>query len=114
LGYAARNKGGRPKGSVNRYTGALKELILQAAEEVGDCREIKQWLTREEAIAELKALGLDEGTVRAWLSRIALNPKVSVEFLLFFRAHLFPVPGRSSHAPLPVARRSCAGVSGSG
>jgi hypothetical protein len=22
----------------------------------------------------------------------ALNPKVSVEFLLFFRAHLFPVP----------------------
>jgi hypothetical protein len=25
-----------------------------------------------------------ESTVRAWLSRIALNPKVSVEFLLFF------------------------------
>jgi hypothetical protein len=51
---------------------------------MGDCREIKQWLTLEEAIAELKALGLDEGKVRAWLSRMALNPKVSVEFLLLF------------------------------
>jgi hypothetical protein len=27
-----KNKGGRPAGSVNRYTGALKELFLQAAE----------------------------------------------------------------------------------
>jgi hypothetical protein len=27
--FANRNKGGRPKGSVNRYTGALKELFLQ-------------------------------------------------------------------------------------
>jgi hypothetical protein len=38
-----------------------------------------------------------ETTVRAC---IALNPKVSVEFCV----HLFLVPGRSSHAPLPVAR----------
>ena len=36
---AKRGKG-RPLGSVNRYTGALKELFLQAAEEVGDRREI--------------------------------------------------------------------------
>jgi hypothetical protein len=35
-----RNKGGRPLGSVNRYTGALKELLLQAADEVGDRTEI--------------------------------------------------------------------------
>jgi hypothetical protein len=35
-----RNKGGRPPGSVNRYTGALKELFLQAADEVGDRTEI--------------------------------------------------------------------------
>jgi hypothetical protein len=27
---------GRPVGSINRYTGALKELFLQAAENVGD------------------------------------------------------------------------------
>jgi hypothetical protein len=27
-----RNKGGRPAGSPNRYTGALKELFLLAAE----------------------------------------------------------------------------------
>ena len=33
---AKRNKGGRPLGSVNRYTGALKELFLLAAENVGD------------------------------------------------------------------------------
>jgi hypothetical protein len=33
---ARRNKGGRPVGSQNRYTGALKELFLQAAENVGD------------------------------------------------------------------------------
>jgi dihydroorotase-like cyclic amidohydrolase len=38
---------------------------------------------------------------------------LSVEFYYFFRAYLFMVLGRSSHAPLPVARRSCAGVSGS-
>jgi len=31
-----RNKGGRPTGSPNRYTGALKELYLMAAENVGD------------------------------------------------------------------------------
>jgi hypothetical protein len=31
-----RNKGGRPVGSQNRYTGALKELFLLAAENVGD------------------------------------------------------------------------------
>jgi hypothetical protein len=31
-----RNKMGRPVGSVNRYTGALKELFLQAVENVGD------------------------------------------------------------------------------
>jgi hypothetical protein len=31
---------GRPRGSVNRYTGALKELFLQAAEEVGDCQKV--------------------------------------------------------------------------
>jgi hypothetical protein len=37
---AKRNLGGRPKGSVNRYTGALKELFLQAADEIGDRREI--------------------------------------------------------------------------
>jgi hypothetical protein len=37
---AKRNKGGRPKGSVNRYTGALKELVLLAAENVGDRLEI--------------------------------------------------------------------------
>jgi hypothetical protein len=37
---AKRNLGGRPKGSVNRYTGALKELFLLAAENVGDCRKI--------------------------------------------------------------------------
>jgi hypothetical protein len=37
---ARRNLGGRPKGSVNRYTGALKELFLQAAENVGDRTEI--------------------------------------------------------------------------
>jgi hypothetical protein len=37
---ARRNKGGRPVGSQNRYTGALKELFLQAAEEVGDRLEI--------------------------------------------------------------------------
>jgi hypothetical protein len=37
---ANRNKGGRPKGSVNRYTGALKELFLQAADEVGDCLKV--------------------------------------------------------------------------
>jgi predicted MFS family arabinose efflux permease len=30
----------RPAGSVNRYTGALKELFLQAADEVGDRTEI--------------------------------------------------------------------------
>jgi hypothetical protein len=36
---AKRGKG-RPMGSVNRYTGALKELFLQAADEVGDRREI--------------------------------------------------------------------------
>jgi hypothetical protein len=35
-----RNKGGRPQGSVNRYTGALKELFLLAAENVGDRLEI--------------------------------------------------------------------------
>src|ERR1700693_5855724 len=35
-----RNKGGRPPGSVNRYTGALKELFLQATDEVGDRTEI--------------------------------------------------------------------------
>jgi hypothetical protein len=35
-----RNKGGRPMGSVNRYTGALKELFLQAAENVGDRRKV--------------------------------------------------------------------------
>jgi hypothetical protein len=33
---AKRNKGGRPVGSQNRYTGALKELFLLAAENVGD------------------------------------------------------------------------------
>jgi hypothetical protein len=37
---ANRNKAGRPPGSVNRYTGALKELFLQAADEVGDRQEI--------------------------------------------------------------------------
>jgi hypothetical protein len=37
---AKRNKGGRPVGSQNRYTGALKELFLQAADEVGDRLEI--------------------------------------------------------------------------
>jgi hypothetical protein len=31
-----RNKGGRPVGSQNRYTGALKELFLLAAENVSD------------------------------------------------------------------------------
>jgi hypothetical protein len=36
---AKRGKG-RPMGSVNRYTGALKELFLQAAEEVGDRTKI--------------------------------------------------------------------------
>ena len=36
---AKRGKG-RPLGSVNRYTGALKELFLQAADEVGDRTEI--------------------------------------------------------------------------
>src|ERR1700675_2181697 len=30
---------GRPVGSPNRYTGALKELFLQAAEEVGNCQK---------------------------------------------------------------------------
>jgi hypothetical protein len=52
-------------------------------------RRAARW-TREEAIAELKALGLDEGTVRAWLSRIALNPKVSIEFLLL--SAVMPAP----------------------
>jgi hypothetical protein len=101
---AKRNKGGRPKGSVNRYTGALKELCLMAAENVGDRTKlgpngerhgeggalayvetsailerktfltvmarflpitiksappIKKVLTREEALHELKARGLD-------------------------------------------------------
>jgi hypothetical protein len=37
---AKRNKGGRPKGSRNRYASALKQLFLQAAEEVGDRLEI--------------------------------------------------------------------------
>ena len=37
---AKRNKGGRPKGSRNRYASALKELFLQAIEEVGDRLEI--------------------------------------------------------------------------
>jgi hypothetical protein len=37
---AKRNKGGRPRGSPNRYTAALKELFLQAVEEVGDRCEI--------------------------------------------------------------------------
>src|ERR1700687_6025755 len=36
---AKRGKG-RPPGSVNRYTGALKELFLQAVDEVGDRTEI--------------------------------------------------------------------------
>ena len=36
---AKRGKG-RPMGSVNRYTGALKELFLLAAENVGDRLEI--------------------------------------------------------------------------
>jgi hypothetical protein len=36
---AKRGKG-RPMGSVNRYTGALKELFPQAAEEVGDRTKI--------------------------------------------------------------------------
>jgi hypothetical protein len=31
-----RNLGGRPAGSVNHYTGALKELFLLASENVGD------------------------------------------------------------------------------
>jgi hypothetical protein len=36
---AKRGKG-RPLGSVNRYTGALKELFLQAVDEVGDCQKL--------------------------------------------------------------------------
>jgi hypothetical protein len=37
---AKRNMGGRPAGSPNRYTGALKELFLLAADNVGDRTKI--------------------------------------------------------------------------
>ena len=34
-----RNKGGRPKGSQNKITQTFRDLMLQAASEVGDSRE---------------------------------------------------------------------------
>jgi hypothetical protein len=97
-----RNKGGRPKGSQNKITQTFRDLMLQAAHEVGDSKEvgkdgqggvlaylkvsavkerktflmlmgrilpmkinaevkqIKERMTIHEAVADLKALGLDE------------------------------------------------------
>jgi hypothetical protein len=101
LAPEARNRAGRRKGSVNKYTSTLRELILRAAEEVGDSQEVgkdgnggalaylkvsaikerktfklmmarirstkihsegqvKENLSLTEAVAELKACGLDE------------------------------------------------------
>jgi hypothetical protein len=40
LAPEARNRAGRRKGSVNEYTSTLRELILRAAEEVGDSQEV--------------------------------------------------------------------------
>jgi hypothetical protein len=40
LASEARNRAGRRKGSVNEYTPTLRELILRAAEEVGDSQEV--------------------------------------------------------------------------
>jgi hypothetical protein len=102
LAPEARNRAGRRKGSVNKYTSTLREVILRAAEEVGDSqevgkdgnggalaylkvsaikerktfllmmarilstkihsevRQVKENLSLTEAVAELKAYGLDE------------------------------------------------------
>jgi hypothetical protein len=40
LAPEARNRAGRRKGSVNKYTSTLREVILRAAEEVGDSQEV--------------------------------------------------------------------------
>jgi len=97
-----RNKGGRPKGSTNKITQTFRDLMMQAAHEVGDSEEvgkngqgsvlaylkvaavkerktfvmlmgrilpmkinaevkaIKERMTIHEAVADLKALGMDE------------------------------------------------------
>ena len=102
LAPEARNRAGRRKGSVNKYTATLRELILRAAEEVGDSqevgkdgnggalayfkvsaikepktfrlvmarilstkihsevRQVKEKMSLTEAVAELRACGLDE------------------------------------------------------
>src|ERR1700730_3740598 len=102
LAPEARNRAGRRKGSANEYTSTLRELILRAAEEVGDSqevgkdgnggalaylkvsaikerktfqlmmarilptkihsevRQVKEKMSLTEAVAELRACGLDE------------------------------------------------------
>ena len=69
---AKRGKG-RPMGSVNRYTGALKELFLLAAENVGDRLEIGPNGERHGeggALAFLETCAITERKRFPWLQAI--------------------------------------------
>jgi hypothetical protein len=57
---AKRNKGGRPLGSVNRYTGALKELFLLAAENVGDRLKNRKKVARKKSKNSTETFGRRE------------------------------------------------------
>jgi hypothetical protein len=115
LAPEVRNKGGRPKGSRNKITQTFRDLMMQAAHEVGDSREegvdgqggilgylkkaavreektfllmmgrilplklsaevkqVKETMTIEEAVADLKALGMDE-MLAFYLKRYPIGP----------------------------------------
>jgi hypothetical protein len=92
---AKRNKGGRPVGSQNRYTGALKELFLLAAENVGDCLKIGPNGERH-----------GEGGALAFLETCAVTePKT----FLTVMARLLPITIKSAPPIKKVLTRPCAG-----
>jgi hypothetical protein len=78
-----RNKGGRPAGSPNRYTGALKELFLLAAENVGDRTEIGPNGERH-----------GNGGALAYLETSAI---VERKTFMTVMARLLPSPSRQRH-----------------
>jgi hypothetical protein len=71
-----RNRAGRPKGSVNKYTAAFKELFLQTMEKIGDSQEVGKDGTGG-ALAYLEVCAIKERKtfMLMWVRFLAIDAK---------------------------------------